>query len=59
LTTRFLKSFLEISRDVVAEAGSRDELSKQIYRSYQQFRASIMDLSDITERAYLNSRALA
>jgi TRAP-type mannitol/chloroaromatic compound transport system substrate-binding protein len=54
-----LKAFLQISREVVAEAGSRDELSRRVYRSYQEFRASIMDLSDITERAYLNSRALA
>jgi len=53
-----LKAFLQISRDVVAEAGSRDELCRRIYQSYQQFRASIMDWSDITARAYLNSRGL-
>jgi TRAP-type mannitol/chloroaromatic compound transport system substrate-binding protein len=38
-----LKSFLAISKDVVAEIGSGDELSKKIYASYQQFRTSIMD----------------
>jgi TRAP-type mannitol/chloroaromatic compound transport system substrate-binding protein len=54
-----LKAFLAISKDVVAEAGSGDDLSKKIYASYQQFRASIMDWSDIAERAYLNSRRLA
>jgi TRAP-type mannitol/chloroaromatic compound transport system substrate-binding protein len=54
-----LKAFLAISKDVVAEAGSGDELSKKIYASYQQFRASIMDWIDISERAYLNSRSLA
>ena len=54
-----LKAFLAISKDVVAEIGSGDELSKKIYASYQQFRASIMDWSDIAERAYLNSRRLA
>ena len=52
-----LKAFLAISKDVVAEIGSGDELSKKIYASYQQFRASIMDWSDIAERAFLNSRA--
>ena len=36
-----------------------DELSRKIYASYQQFRASIMDWSDIAERAFLNSRRLA
>ena len=54
-----LKAFLEISKDVVAEIGSGDELSSKIYASYQQFRASIMDWTDISERAYLNSRSLA
>ena len=54
-----LKAFLEISKVVVAEACSGDELSKKLYASYRQFRALIMDWSDIAERAYLNSRRLA
>jgi TRAP-type mannitol/chloroaromatic compound transport system substrate-binding protein len=54
-----LKAFLGISKDVVAEIGSGDELSKKIYASYQRFRASIMDWSDVSERAYMNSRSLA
>jgi TRAP-type mannitol/chloroaromatic compound transport system substrate-binding protein len=53
-----LKVMLTISKDVVAEIGSGDELSKKIYVSYEQFRASIMDWSDIAERAFLNSRSL-
>jgi TRAP-type mannitol/chloroaromatic compound transport system substrate-binding protein len=54
-----LKAFHEISKDVVAAAGSEDDISKKIYRSYQQFRVSIIDWSDISERAYLNGRRLA
>jgi TRAP-type mannitol/chloroaromatic compound transport system substrate-binding protein len=54
-----LKSFLAVSKEVVAEIGSGDELSRRIYASYEQFRASIMDWSDIAERGYLNSRGLA
>ena len=54
-----LKAFFRVSQEVVAEIGSRDELSKKIYRSYEQFRASIMDWSDIGERAFMNSRRLA
>jgi TRAP-type mannitol/chloroaromatic compound transport system substrate-binding protein len=54
-----LKAFHEISKEVVAAAGSDDDISRRVYRSYQQFRASIMDWSDISERAYLNSRRLA
>ena len=53
-----LKALLVISRDVVAEIGAGDELSKKIYASYEQFRASITDWSNIAERAFLNSRGL-
>ena len=53
-----LKAFRTLSTDVIAEIGSGDELSKKIYASYQQFRASIMDWSDIAERAFLNARRL-
>ena len=54
----FLKEFVRLSRDVVAEAGAGDALSRRVYASYQQFRASIMDWSDIAERAFLNARRL-
>jgi TRAP-type mannitol/chloroaromatic compound transport system substrate-binding protein len=53
-----LKEFLRLSNEVVAEIGSDDSLSKKIYASYQQFRSSTMDWGDISERAFLNSRAL-
>jgi TRAP-type mannitol/chloroaromatic compound transport system substrate-binding protein len=54
-----LKVFMTISKEVVADAGSGDDLSRKIYESYEQFRASIMDWGDIAERAFLNSRRLA
>jgi TRAP-type mannitol/chloroaromatic compound transport system substrate-binding protein len=54
-----LKALYEISRDVVAAVGAHDDLSKKIYASYQQFRTSIVDWTDISARAYLNSRSLA
>ena len=54
-----LKALHAISQVVVAEIGSGDELSKKIYRSYQQFHGSITSWSDIAEHAVLNSRSLA
>jgi TRAP-type mannitol/chloroaromatic compound transport system substrate-binding protein len=33
-----LKAFAAVSRDVVAEIGSRNAMSKKIYQSYEQFR---------------------
>jgi TRAP-type mannitol/chloroaromatic compound transport system substrate-binding protein len=53
-----LKALRDIANDVVAEAGAANETSRKIYASYQQFRRLIVDWSDISERAYFNSRAL-
>ena len=54
-----LKAFLAVSKDVVAEAGSGNELSRKVYASYQQFRELIIDWSGVAEGAYQNSRRLA
>jgi TRAP-type mannitol/chloroaromatic compound transport system substrate-binding protein len=54
-----LKELYRISKDVVAEAGSGDDLSKKIYASYQQSFPLIIDWSHIAEGAVLNSRRLA
>jgi len=54
-----VNTFREISSDVLAEVASGDDLSRHIYASYMEFRALIRDWSDISERAYLNSRALS
>lgn len=51
-----LKTFAEISAEVVAEAGSGDELAGRIYRSYMDFRASIGAWSELAEGAYLGIR---
>ena len=53
-----LKAMREISREVTAENGAGDEITRKIYASYQQFRNLITDWSDISERAVLNSRAV-
>jgi TRAP-type mannitol/chloroaromatic compound transport system substrate-binding protein len=54
----FLKDFVRFSRDVVAEAGTGDALSRKIYTSYQDFRAPILDWSNLAERAFLDARGL-
>jgi TRAP-type mannitol/chloroaromatic compound transport system substrate-binding protein len=53
-----LKAFGDISKEVVAEIGSADDLSRKIYASYRQFRTAAKDWSDVSERAYLNARRL-
>ncbi|HJQ57153.1 MAG TPA: TRAP transporter substrate-binding protein, partial [Vineibacter sp.] len=54
-----LRELHRVSNEVVADAGSADELSRKIYASYQQFRGPIADWSDVAERAYLNARSLS
>ena len=53
-----LKAFFALSKDVVAELGASDQLAGKISVSYQQFVASSADWSDISVRAFLNSRRL-
>ena len=53
-----LKTFAEVSRDIVAEAGSGDVLARKIYQSYLHYRASIRQWSDLAEGAYLGVRYL-
>ena len=54
-----LREFHRISKDIVAEAGAEDDLTRKIYASYVQFRTVIIDWSDVAERAFLNARRLA
>ena len=53
---RCCRQSTELQKDVVAEIGTRDELSKKIYASYLQFRTSIADWGEISGR-YLSSRS--
>jgi TRAP-type mannitol/chloroaromatic compound transport system substrate-binding protein len=54
-----LRAFMEMSRDVVAEAGSGDDLARKIYASFQEFRELTRNWSDIADGAYLSARKLA
>jgi len=58
--TRFddtlLGVFAEISSDVVAAAGSGDDISRRIFRSYSDFRGEISRWSEISEGANIGTR---
>lgn len=53
-----LRTFREISEQVLAESGGVDELSRRIYRSYTEFRELIGDWSTIAVGAYLDARGI-
>lgn len=46
------------SAEVVAEVAKKDALTQKVYDSYMDFRQKSADYSNISERAYLNARAL-
>ena len=53
-----LRRLRELSEEVVAEVGARDEISQRIYASYTAFLAQVRRYHDITENAYYRSRDL-
>lgn len=48
----------KVSAEVVAEVAEKDEITKKVYDAYRAFREKSVDYSEISERAYLNARAL-
>ena len=53
-----LRAFHEVSKEVVAEAGAVDDLTRRIYAGHQAFRETVIDWSDVAERAFMNARRL-
>lgn len=53
-----LRAFGKISGEVVAEMGASDPFTQRVYESYMNFRKATLQWTDISERAYLNARAL-
>jgi len=53
-----LKTFAEISKEVVAIAGSTDDISRRIFSSYSDFRAEISGWTEISEGASIGIRKL-
>lgn len=53
-----LKELRKVSDEVVAEVAKKDPLSKKAYDSYIKFREKSAKYAEISERAYLNARAL-
>ncbi len=53
-----LKKLKTISDEVVADVAAKDPMSKKVYESFRAFREQAVAWHDISERAYLNARAL-
>lgn len=54
-----LRALGRASAEVLAELGNSDPLTRRIYRSYSEFRNRAMRWSELSERGFLNARALS
>ncbi len=53
-----LRAFGKASGEVVAELGASDPFTRRVYDSFIKFRTASRRWTDVSERAYLNARAL-
>jgi len=53
-----LQALGKASNDVVADAASKDPLTRKIYESYSAFRKGAISWTNLAERGYLNARDL-
>lgn len=54
-----MAAIAEVSRDVVAEAGARDDISRRIHASFTAFRARAVKYNRISEYAFARARLVA
>ena len=54
----YLRIWFPSLREVMAQVGSKDPLTRRIYQSYIEFRSRCTPWSDMAERAFLNARSL-
>jgi TRAP-type mannitol/chloroaromatic compound transport system substrate-binding protein len=53
-----LQSLGKLSGEVVAETSRKDDLTRRVYNSFMKFRTAAVRWGDISERSFLNARAL-
>jgi TRAP-type mannitol/chloroaromatic compound transport system substrate-binding protein len=58
LDDSILQNLGKVSGEVLAETATKDDLTRRVYESFLKFRTSAVRWGDISERAFLNARAL-
>jgi TRAP-type mannitol/chloroaromatic compound transport system substrate-binding protein len=53
-----LKRIRDLSHEVLAEVGARDDMARRIYESYTRFHAQVRAWHEISEKAYYRARDL-
>ena len=54
-----IKSFGKLSKEVLADTGAKDPLTRKVYDSYMAFLAGVMDWGELSETGYPDTRRLA
>jgi TRAP-type mannitol/chloroaromatic compound transport system substrate-binding protein len=54
-----IKAFGKLSKEVVAEIGTKDPLTRKVYDSYMAFLSGVMDWGELSETGYRDTRRLA
>ena len=58
LDDSILQSLGKVSGEVLIETAGKDDLTRRIYESFMKFRTTAVRWGEISERAFLNARAL-
>jgi TRAP-type mannitol/chloroaromatic compound transport system substrate-binding protein len=53
-----LKTLHQLSDDVVSEVAAKDKMSQKVFDSFTSFRDQVIAWHDVSEKAYLEARAL-
>ena len=53
-----LQTLGKLSGEVLADISRKDDLARRVHESFLKFRTSVVRWGDISERAFLNARAL-
>jgi TRAP-type mannitol/chloroaromatic compound transport system substrate-binding protein len=54
-----IKVFGKLSKEVIADTGAKDPLTRKVYDSYMAFLAGVMDWGELSETGYRDTRRLA
>jgi TRAP-type mannitol/chloroaromatic compound transport system substrate-binding protein len=58
LDDSILQALGKLSGEVLFETGRKDDLTRRVYESFMKFRTTAVRWGDVSERAFLNARAL-
>ena len=59
LDDSILQALGKVSSDVLVEASRKDDLTRRVHDSFTKFRTAAVRWGDISERSFLNARALS